>query len=137
MYKLGWEQFIPFIITMIGVVMTDLLKGIAMGMIIAVFYILKKNLKNSYSIKKKMENDLAVYKIKLSEEMTFLNKGSILKTLHNIKENSKIIIDGSYSKNIDFDVLEAIYDFKNHTALLKNIQVELIEVPEVEKVSGH
>ena len=101
------------IITMIGVVMTDLLKGIAMGMVIAVFYILNKNLKNSYSIKKKMENEEAVYKIKLSEEMTFLNKGSILNTLHHIKENSKIIIDGSFSKNIDYDVSEAIYDFKN------------------------
>lgn len=137
MYKLGWEQFIPFIITMVGVVMTDLLKGIAMGMVIAVFYILKKNLKNSYSIKKKMENEEAVYKIKLSEEMTFLNKGSILNTLHHIKENSKIIIDGSFSKNIDYDVSEAIYDFKNHTAKLKNITVELIDVPEVEKVGGH
>ena len=137
MYKLGWEQFIPFIITMIGVVMTDLLKGIAMGMVIAVFYILKKNLKNSYSIKKKMENEEAVYRIKLSEEMTFLNKGSILNTLHHIKENSKVIIDGSFSKNIDYDVSEAIYDFKNHTAKLKNITVELIEVPEVEKVGGH
>jgi MFS superfamily sulfate permease-like transporter len=137
MYKLGWEQFIPFIITMVGVVMTDLLKGIAMGMGIAVFYILKKNLKNSYSIKKKMENEEAVYKIKLSEEMTFLNKGSILNTLHHIKENSKIIIDGSFSKNIDYDVSEAIFEFKNHTAKLKNITVELIDVPEVEKVGGH
>lgn len=137
MYKLGWEQFIPFIATIIAIVATDLLKGIAVGMFFAVFYILRKNLKNSYHLHKEVNGDKHFIKLHLSEEVTFLNKGSILETLHHLPENSSVIIDGSNSVFIDYDVAEAIYDFKDHAAVLKDIHVQLIDIPENEKVGGH
>lgn len=137
MYKLGWEQFIPFIATIVGVLFTDLLKGIAIGMAISIFFILRKNYKNNYKKTITKDPERTVIHIQLSEEVTFLNKGSILESLHNVPENSELIIDGSHCKAIDYDVLEMIQDFKMHAALEKNIQLTTIKVPEVTVSGGH
>ncbi|MBN8701571.1 MAG: SulP family inorganic anion transporter [Bacteroidetes bacterium] len=137
MYKLGADQFIPFVVTVIAILSTDLLKGIAIGMCVAIYFILRKNYKYSYSYKKETHNKDEVIRLVLSEEVSFLNKGSILQTLDHIPPKSKVIIDGSKSNNIDYDVIEIIYDYKKHTAPLRNIQVELIAIPETEKIEAH
>ncbi|MCW5906506.1 MAG: SulP family inorganic anion transporter [Chitinophagales bacterium] len=137
MFRLGWEQFIPFAATIIAIIATDLLRGILIGMFFAIFFILRKNYKHSYHYNKETHSEGEAIRLVLSEEVTFLNKGSILQTLHNLPEDSRVIIDGSNSVNIDYDVAEAIYEFKNHSAALKNIQVELVDIPENEKVRGH
>ncbi|MBL7776962.1 MAG: SulP family inorganic anion transporter [Chitinophagales bacterium] len=134
MYRLGWEQFLPFIVTIVAIVGTDLLRGIALGFCVSIFFILRKNYKHSYYINKSTGSEI---RLQLSEEVTFLNKGSILQTLHHLPENASVVVDGSRSVHIDYDVAEAIYEFKNHTAALKNIKVELIGIPENEKAGGH
>lgn len=137
MYKLGWEQFIPFVVTVVAILSTDLLKGIAIGMVVAIYYILRKNYKHSYYYKKEEHKEGKVITLILSEEVTFLNKGSIGLTLDHLPENSKVIIDGSKSVNIDYDVLEIIQDFQLHSAPLKNITVETIGIDKVSSVGGH
>jgi MFS superfamily sulfate permease-like transporter len=137
MYKLGWEQFIPFIVTVLAILVTDLLKGIAVGMVVAVYFILRKNYKHSYSYRKENDQSGEVVTIVLSEEVTFLNKGSIGLTLDNIKPNSTVIIDGRRSLDIDYDVLEIIQNFKQHTAPTRNITVETKGIAEVDSVGGH
>ncbi|WP_221390475.1 SulP family inorganic anion transporter [Dyadobacter sp. NIV53] len=137
MYKLGKDQFIPFIVTIIAILSTDLLKGIAIGMIVAIYFILRKNYKHSYHYKKEQHRDGEVITLVLSEEVTFLNKGSIGLTLDHIPENSTVIIDGSKSIDIDYDVLEIIQDFKEHTAPQRNITVETRGIKGVEVVGGH
>ncbi len=136
MYKLGWDQFLPFIATIIGVLLTDLLKGIAIGLVFAVFFILRKNYRNNYKIEEGTENGKPLIRIQLSEEVTFLNKGSILESLYKVPANSHLIIDGSNSKAIDYDVLEVIQEFRTHTAEERNIKVTTFRVPKVE-VMGH
>lgn len=136
MYKLGWEQFLPFIITIIAILFTDLLIGIGIGLAVGIFFILKKNYKHSYSEKEERTATGEVITIKLSEEVTFLNKGSIQEKLASLPENCTVIIDGSRSVNIDYDVLEMIQDFKDYSAALKNITVETIGIKEV-TVTGH
>lgn len=132
MYKLGWDQFLPFIVTIVAIILTDLLKGIFIGMAVAFYFILIKNYRNSHHSKKyKDEKGRDVVKLTLSEEVTFLNKGSITITLNKIPENTKVIIDASNSVHIDYDVLEAIRDFKDHTAPLKNIELVSLGVEEV------
>jgi MFS superfamily sulfate permease-like transporter len=128
MYKLGWDQFMPFIATIVGVLATDLLKGIAIGMGFAIFYILRENYRHSYHYKKEGET----VKFQLSEEVTFLNKASIQMSLDELPANSKVIIDGSHSVTIDYDVLEIIQDFKLHRAPAKNIEVKTVGIEEVE-----
>ena len=136
MYKLGWEQFMPFIVTIIAVQFSDLLKGIALGMIVAIFYILRTNYRRDYVIHHEKKSEGGAIKIILSEHVTFINKGSIAKKLADLQNDIHVTIDASNSHFIDLDVLEIIYDFKI-ASVLKNIQVELINVPERIKVSGH
>ncbi|MEY3874176.1 MAG: hypothetical protein RL363_897 [Bacteroidota bacterium] len=136
MYKLGWEQFMPFIVTIIAVQFSDLLKGIALGMIVAIFYILRTNYRRDYVIHHEKKSEGGAIKIVLSEHVTFINKGSIAKKLADLQNDIHVTIDASNSHFIDLDVLEIIYDFKI-ASVLKNIQVELINVPERIKVSGH
>ncbi|NHE55577.1 SulP family inorganic anion transporter [Cyclobacterium plantarum] len=127
MYKLGWDQFLPFLITILGIVFFDLLKGIGMGMIVGIVYILKRNYKNSHVFKDSREDDESIIHIILAEEVSFLNKGSLIKTLKEVGENKKVIIDGSNSKIIDYDVIEVIKDFQIN-AKEKNITVEVINI---------
>jgi carbonic anhydrase len=136
MLKVGANQFIPFIVTIVAIVFTDLLLGISIGLAIGVFYVLKNNMQNTYSnnIKSRKENE--PIHIVLSEEVSFLNKASILKTLDELPEDSHVIIDGSRSRYIDYDVLEVINDFKD-TAKLRNIKFELEKIKDVYRFGGH
>ncbi|WP_025763818.1 SulP family inorganic anion transporter [Dyadobacter tibetensis] len=137
MFKLGKEQFIPFIVTVIAILLTDLLKGIGIGMVVAIYFILRKNFQHSYHYEKQAHQEGEVIKLTLSEEVTFLNKGSINDTLTNLPAGSTVMIDGSKSVNIDYDVLEIIQNFRNHTAPLKNITVLTQGIDEVASTGGH
>lgn len=122
----GKYQFIPFIATIIAVVATDLLKGVGIGMAIAIFYILQGNMKRAYYYSREELEDADEVKLKLAEEVSFLNKAAIKKTLKNIKPDSKVIIDASSTSYITSDVIELIQDFANIRAQEENIEVELI-----------
>ncbi|KAA0991462.1 SulP family inorganic anion transporter [Dyadobacter aurulentus] len=137
MYSLGKEQFVPFIVTIIAILSTDLLKGIAVGMVVAIYFILRKNYQHSYHYIKEQHREGEVITLQLSEEVTFLNKGSINATLENLPDGATVVIDGSKSINIDYDVLEIIQDFKKHSAPLRNITVETKGINDVEVVGGH
>lgn len=122
MFKLGQEQFVPFILTILGVLFTDLLKGIGIGMVVAVFYILKSNYKNHFSKEEKSDETIII----LSEEVTFLNKSGIQEMLENIQPNTKLVIDASNCKSIHYDVIELLQQFQNHGAKNNRIDFHLI-----------
>jgi MFS superfamily sulfate permease-like transporter len=107
MYQKGLPQFIPFVSTIIAVLFTDLLKGIGIGILISIFYILKRNFQNHFTKEETTEECIII----LSEEVTFLNKGGILDALQQSK-NKRIVIDASSTKSIDIDVLESLQEFK-------------------------
>lgn len=135
MYKSGRDQFVPFIVTVVAIVFTDLLIGITIGMFVGIFYILRVNMKNTYSYLKSDNHDGTPIKLILSEEVTFLNKASMLLTLENLPDNSKVIIDGTRSVFIDFDVLEIINDFKEQ-AVHRNIEVMLVNIKDSYKIEN-
>lgn len=126
MYKLGWEQFVPFFVTILAVVFTDLLKGIGIGLALALFYILRKNFRNPYTII--AEDNKKQITIQLSEQVSFLNKASVFKALMEVEPGTNVIIDGSKSKYIAFDVIERINDFRDFTAPSKKIKVSCIGI---------
>jgi MFS superfamily sulfate permease-like transporter len=136
MYKLGWEQFIPFIITVVAIQFSDLLKGITLGMLVAIFYILRTNYRRDYKFHQDAKVDGGLITITLSEHVTFINKGSIAVKLSNIENGASVIIEGKDAHFIDLDVLEILYDFKEN-AIQKNIQVRFENIPQRAKVSGH
>jgi carbonic anhydrase len=137
MYKLGWNQFIPFLVTIVAILFTDLLVGIGIGMTVAVYFILKNNYRFSFKMTQNEVNGINTLTIKLSEEVTFLNKGSIQLSLDQVKPSSHVIIDGTNSAVIDYDVLEIIHNFKTYKAPSENITVQTINVPEYISAGGH
>lgn len=136
MYRLGLAQFLPFVITVVAIQFSDLLKGIGVGMAVSLFFILRNNYKVAYFFHKEEKDGTDTTIIRLAEEVSFLNKGSIALTLDQLRDGSHVIIDGSKSQNIDLDVLELIHDFKN-TAELKKIKLELKNIPAFNGISGH
>lgn len=121
----GKYQFIPFIATLIAVVFTDLLKGVALGMIISIIFVLKGNLKRAYSFRNDEYTDGDVIHIDLAQEVSFLNKAAIKETLNAIPENSKVIIDANDTIYIAHDILDLIHEFKTIRAKDQNIKVKL------------
>ena len=127
MYKLGWEQFIPFLATVVAILATDLLKGITVGILFGIFYTLRHSYRNSHHVKDIVsdENGTSVHHLVLAEEVSFFNKASLLNTLDTIPVNSKVVIDCTNSKSIAYDVIEIINDYELN-AKTKNIIVEKI-----------
>ena len=125
-----WEkdkifQFIPFIATLVAVVFTDLLKGVALGMIINIIFILIGNSKRAYHFKKENYADGDIIHIDLAQEVSFLNKAAIKSTLNDIPENSKVIISAHNTVYIAHDILDLIHEFKTTRAIDGNIKVKL------------
>ena len=122
----GKYQFVPFIATFAAVVFLDLLKGVALGMIISVFAILRGNMKRAYDFRKEEYHDGDVIHIDLAQEVSFLNKAAIKLTLSKIPENSKVIINAENTVYIAHDVLDLINEFKEIKAKEENIKVKLV-----------
>ncbi len=128
-FKHFWEkgkyQFVPFIATLLAVVFLDLLKGVALGIMISIIFVLKGNLKRAYYFRKEEYADGDVIHIDLAQEVSFLNKAAIKQTLNHIPENSKVIIDAKDTVYIAHDILDLIHEFKTTRAVDNNIKVKL------------
>jgi carbonic anhydrase len=126
MFRKGWEQFIPFIVTVLAIVFTDLLKGVMIGTVFSVFYILRSNFRNPFS---KVTDELhigEVVRIELPNQVTFFNKAAIKNTLWSIPAGSKVVIDAANTTFIDQDVVELLHDFRNTYAPEHEIKLNMI-----------
>jgi len=125
-FKLGWRQFLPFITTVIGIIATDLLVGIVLGLIVGVYFILVDSYKNSHAlIIKRSSEGKDKYRISFAEEVTFVNKVPIMKELERLPNEAELELDVRNTKFLDFDILDTINDFLSTNAH-KKINVNLI-----------
>lgn len=123
MFAKGWHQWLPFLVTVLAVVFTNLLTGVAIGMCVAIFLILQGNMKSAYFFsREEYENGDHIF-IRLAQEVSFLNRAGIRSMLENLPENSTVTIDAASTIYADDDVLEIIREFKNIIAPQKNIHV--------------
>jgi MFS superfamily sulfate permease-like transporter len=120
MYRKGWDQFLPFLITIIAILLTNLLIGIFIGIAVGLFFVLKSNFHEAISIVKHGDN----YLLRLNKDVSFLNKSVLRRTFERIPQGANLIIDGGNSQFIDSDIIETIEDFVLN-APSRNIQVEL------------
>ena len=126
MYKAGWKQFVPFIVTILGIVFADLLIGISLGLVVGIFVILVKSYQNSHFLHKEdVGNGEHTVKMTLAEEVTFINKGAILKELNKLDDNSFLILDVTKTRYLDSDIIEILDDFRIK-AQEKNIDIKLV-----------
>lgn len=117
MYRQGWYQFTPFMVTVLGILLTDLLVGIGLGMGVAVFFILLNNYRNPYFVDNRRHKPGDTIRLRLSEDVSFLNRATIMRTLNNIPAGSRVEIDATRSANIDHDVYEIIRDFERRAEI--------------------
>lgn len=125
-YAAGFYQFFPFVVTVVAIVFTDLLLGVALGMVISIFFILRENLKSPYFFQHNEHQTGEIIHINLAQEVSFLNKAAIKLTLENLPSDSYVIIDASETVYIDHDVLELIKEFREIKAVERNIRVECV-----------
>ena len=110
MWKKGWAQFVPFIITVVGVVFLDLLKGVSLGMVVGIFIILRNSYLTPFHFNGDNTDRSKPLRIELSEEVTFFNKANIQRTLSELPPGARVVIDAGRAQHIDPDVLEIIQD---------------------------
>lgn len=122
----GKYQFVPFAATLLAVVFTDLLKGVALGMVISIIFVLRGNLKRAYNFRKEEYAEGDIIHIDLAQEVSFLNKAAIKSTLNDIPENSKVVIDASDTVYIAHDVLDLIEEFRDIKSIEMNVKVKLV-----------
>lgn len=121
----GKYQFIPFIATLLGVVFMDLLKGVALGIVISIIFIIRGNMQRAYRFRKEKFEEGDVIRIDLAQEVSFLNKAAIKDTLMSIPENSRVVINAEDTVYIAHDVLDLIQEFATIRASEDNIKVKL------------
>ncbi|MBL7694410.1 MAG: SulP family inorganic anion transporter [Ferruginibacter sp.] len=148
-WSAGKYQFVPFIVTVVVIIAVDLFKaipvlsgkgllvGVLSGIVAAIGGILYGNLKNSYFFHKEKHHEGDTIRMRLSEEVSFLNKAAIRQTLDHMPENSTVVIDASGTSYIDFDVLELIKEFRDIKAPLKDIQLQLVGFKEAYKMENY
>lgn len=128
MWHAGLPQFIPFVVTAVAVALPflGLLKGVGIGMVISIFYLLRNNLRIPYYYKRTVFETKDVISLELAQEVSFLNKASIKKTLENLPEGSSVVLNASKTEYIDYDVLELIKEFQLTKAPDKDIKMSLV-----------
>jgi MFS superfamily sulfate permease-like transporter len=126
MYQLGWKQFIPFTVTVLGIVFTDLLFGIGMGLAVGIVVILIKSFQNSHFLHiEDKSNGKHKIKMTLAEEVTFFNKGAILKELDRLPNDTFLELDVRKTRYLDNDIIEILEDFALK-AKERNIDIKII-----------
>ena len=119
-YAKGISQFIPFLATIVAILFSDLLTGVFIGLLVAVFFVMKSNFKSSIL----MINDGSNYLLKFTKDVSFINKASLRLAIEGIPRDSNVIVDGSSAQFIDQDIIALLEDFVK-SAPIKNISVEL------------
>jgi MFS superfamily sulfate permease-like transporter len=124
-WKFGLEQFIPFIVTIVVMLVTDLLKGVCSGLVVAIFYIIRDNIKLSFDMVIKIVDGKTNHQLTLPQHLTFFNKGYLIDYFANIKAGSTVVINGSINQKINRDAKDVIDTFID-SANKHDIKVELI-----------
>jgi len=135
-YRLGREQFVPFIVTTVAILFTDLLIGVGIGVAYAAYFIFKNTYKAGFTLQVKKEGNITHYYFRLAINVSFINKKKLKDELEKIPDYSAVHIDGAHSVYIDYDILEIINEFKVK-ARHKHIELHLQGIPDVETISAH
>ena len=122
-FKDGWSQFVPFIVTVLGIIFTDLLKGIAMGTVVGILYVLYTNFQTTFHVTR----DGRKVTIEFDRDLFFLTKPQLKEVLGTLEPGDEVLIDGSKASFIDHDIYNMLHDYKE-TAKVRGIDYELRNV---------
>lgn len=123
-YRQGWSQFLPFLITIVVILFTDILTGVVIGILTGFFFLVREQ--NRIAFETGFDETSGTHMISLGQFVSFLSKGSLQQALENIPRNALVRIDGSKAEKVDLDILKVIRDFRDHTTQRKNIRLEVV-----------
>ncbi|UQA61734.1 SulP family inorganic anion transporter [Polyangium aurulentum] len=128
MYKLGWDQFIPFIFTVSAILLTDLLRGILAGIVVGIVFVLRSNMRAAFTVTREGKKRVITF----NKDVSFLNKATLIGVLKRMPDGSSVTIDGTAAEFIDHDIIEVIEDFQL-SAKLRRIDVEMRGLKSLQK----
>jgi MFS superfamily sulfate permease-like transporter len=119
-YRLGLDQFIPLVVTVLAILVTDLLEGVIIGLACGLFFVIRSNHHRAATVVSKE----SAYLVRFNKDVTFVNKNELRHKLRAIADGSDVLIDATKASYIDRDIAELVADFKT-LAVHKGITVEL------------
>ncbi|EZQ12324.1 bifunctional SulP family inorganic anion transporter/carbonic anhydrase [Acinetobacter sp. Ver3] len=124
-YAQGWKQFLPFIVTVVAIIATDLLKGIMIGLVISLLIILQSHLHRGVRVIHEKHLHGSLTRIELAPNLSFLNRAALVTALEKVKPHENVLIDASNTYYIDPDIYQIIKDFQSEVAVKQGIKVNL------------
>ena len=134
-WHLGWSHFIPFAITIIAILFTDLLRGIGIGLVVGIGYIIAEHMRRP-ALTKVSPPGAILTRYVLPDQVTFLSKSNLMQTLDALPPGCRVEIDGRKTARFDYDALEALLSFRE-TARNRNIDYRLVGIPETDLTPAH
>jgi MFS superfamily sulfate permease-like transporter len=128
-WRVGPKYFIPFAVTVVAIVATDLLVGIGIGLAVGAFFVLCDHYRNAYSYDRRESPDGHDVRLTLADEVSFLNKAKINAALMKLAPGVRVTVDGSRTKHLDYDVVEMLHDYAD-TARSRGITLRLVGIPD-------
>lgn len=118
-WRRGPAQFAPFATTLVAILLTDLLVGVLVGLAVGLAFVVFANFRRAFTL----TQDGGYFILRLSKDVSFLNKAALRETLASIPDGAYVIVDGTPATFIDPDILETLEDFRE-TAHYRGIEVE-------------
>ncbi|MGN6547660.1 MAG: bifunctional SulP family inorganic anion transporter/carbonic anhydrase, partial [Aureliella sp.] len=125
-YLRGFNQFLPFVVTIVAILFTDLLIGVLIGLAVGIFFVLRKNVQMPFLYRQERHVAGEIIRLKLGQQVTFLNRASLRTTLDSLPEESEVLIDAKSTEYIDRDIMELLREFRDVAAAAKRIRLSVI-----------
>jgi MFS superfamily sulfate permease-like transporter len=134
-WHLGYAHFIAFAVTIVAIVFTDVLRGIGVGFVVGTIFIVVEHLRSPV-LSRVSPPGAVLTRYTLPEQVTFLSKAGIARTLNGLKPGTRVEIDGRRTIRFDHDALEVLHIFRD-TARLRGIDYRLVGIPDTELTPTH
>lgn len=120
MYRSGWEQFVPFAVTIVAILFTDLLRGVIVGLVVGMIFTLRHTAAGAYTVIR----GAGTFTIRFNKDQTFVHKAALNNVLREIPDDAKVIFDAKRVEYLDLDIKETINEFRS-VASSRGIEVEI------------
>ena len=123
LWRAGRYQFIPWLITLLAIVLTDPLIGIVIGLSVSTLFILWSNLRRP--MRMVIEHHLGgdVTRVQLASQVSFLNRAALQKTFNSIEPGKHVLVDAHETVYIDPDILSLIREYREVIGPTRGVQV--------------
>lgn len=125
-YRRGWNQFVPFVVTVTAILFTDLLVGVLIGLAVGIFFVLRKNIQIPFLWEQERYIVGEAVRLRLGQQVTFLNRAALRSALDRLRPDSDVIIDAKATEYVDRDIMELLREFRDTTAPAKRIRLSVI-----------